>query len=168
MEKQELINQLLYKKGEHNNTMDLNAYAIGLEDMYNVLIFPNKETIYCGKNITTCTYFDKGECTREESECRDQIIKSDSIQTLSLSDKQLNDIIYQLDDYATRTDKYCYGLPLNDQDISEMRHQIICAINYKEEPTIKQCENDFICNHPFDSVECIGNIHTCTICGKIL
>lgn len=33
------------------------------------------EQLFCGRNVTTCIYFDEGKCKHEPFECRDQVVK---------------------------------------------------------------------------------------------
>jgi hypothetical protein len=42
-----------------------------------------------------------------------------------LTENQLNEIILHLHEYGTMTDKYCYGLPIGEEDMKQMRELII-------------------------------------------
>lgn len=79
MNKETLIEKLLNEKTETDNTIDLNAYALGLDEMYEALVLYNaiqrSKQLFCGRNVTTCIYFDEGKCTHEPYECRDQVAK---------------------------------------------------------------------------------------------
>lgn len=79
MNKETLIEKLLTEKAENNNTIDLNAYALGLDAMYEALVLydviQRSEQLFCGRNVTTCIYFDEGKCKNEPFECRDQVAK---------------------------------------------------------------------------------------------
>ncbi len=40
------------------------------------LIIPDViPTLFCGANVKTCVYYDKGKCKHDEFECRDQVTK---------------------------------------------------------------------------------------------
>ena len=79
MNKEILIEKLLNKKADNDNTIDLNAYALGLDEMYEALVLYDviqySERLFCGENVTTCIYFDEGKCKHEPSECRYQVTK---------------------------------------------------------------------------------------------
>lgn len=79
MNKETLIEMLLNEKAEKNNTIDLNAYALGLDAMYEALVLygviQRSEQLFCRRNVTTCIYFDEGKCKHEPYECRDQVAK---------------------------------------------------------------------------------------------
>ena len=51
MDKQALIEKLLYEKAEKDNRIDIDAYALGLDDMYEALvlygIIPQSEQLFC-------------------------------------------------------------------------------------------------------------------------
>ena len=47
MEKEKMIEKLLNEKASKNNTIDLNAYAIGLSDMYDKLKQPQVNGSFC-------------------------------------------------------------------------------------------------------------------------
>lgn len=89
MNKETLIEKLLNEKAEENNTIDLNAYALGLDEMYEALflydVIQRNEQLFCGRNITTCIYFDEGKCKNEPSECRDQVEKDNKNSDVSFS-----------------------------------------------------------------------------------
>lgn len=76
-EKEDLIQKLLTQKAESDNTIDLNAYALGLDAMYDEIYgdFYGTQKQFCGRNVTTCIYFVEGTCKNAPSECRDQVTK---------------------------------------------------------------------------------------------
>jgi hypothetical protein len=47
----------------------------------------------------------------------------------SLSVDKLNDIIFNLHEYGSDIDKYCYGLPTSEEDLKTMREIILNIIN---------------------------------------
>lgn len=49
-----------------------------------------------------------------------------------LSEKQLNEIILHLDEYASRIDKYCFGLPTSIEHLEQMRGLILRVIQYNK------------------------------------
>ena len=77
MNKRKLIEGLLDSKAKSNNTIDLNAYALGLDAMYEELvsqgIIDSDVQLYCGRDIKTCIYYKNGECENQPTECRDQV-----------------------------------------------------------------------------------------------
>ncbi len=66
MDKQNLIEKLLKDKAEKDNTIDLNAYALGLDAMYEALRIHDVSGEYCecthptlGKSVSRCGTCDK-------------------------------------------------------------------------------------------------------------
>lgn len=59
MNKQTLIEKLLNEKAEKNNTIDLNAYALGIDDMYKALVLHGviKSVCLLGNEPIDCDQF---------------------------------------------------------------------------------------------------------------
>jgi len=49
----------------------------------------------------------------------------------SLSVDKLNDIIFNLHEYGSDVDKYCFGLPTSEEDLKIMRQIILNIIENK-------------------------------------
>ena len=55
----------------------------GLDELLTSLESDNKQliitdvipTLFCGKDVKTCIFYDKGKCKHDEFECRDQVTK---------------------------------------------------------------------------------------------
>jgi len=63
-------------RGEKQALMEWAANLSEIESALNLAaVIQRSEQLFCGRNVTTCIYFDERKCKNEPSECRDQVAK---------------------------------------------------------------------------------------------